>query len=128
MNSTKRSLAGGFGGGGVDGPEVVGDAVPVLAAGETERVADQVQDTGLGHRQRPSGADCVGEALEAVADDDADVVDAPVLDLGQGAPAELGAFAAVTGPQPQDVAVTFDGDPNHHVVRPVGDLAVTDLT
>lgn len=34
-----------LGGGGVDGAEVLGDPVPVLAPGEAERVADEVQHT-----------------------------------------------------------------------------------
>jgi hypothetical protein len=63
----------------------------VLAAGEAEGVADEVQHTGLGHRQRPGVPDGVGEAFEAVADHDADVIDATVLDLGEHTePAVLG--------------------------------------
>jgi hypothetical protein len=82
----------------------------VLAAGEAERVADQVQHTGLGHRQWPGGPDRVGEALEPVTDNDADVLDAPVADLGEHTEPELGAFAAVAGPEPEDVAFAIGGD------------------
>jgi hypothetical protein len=39
----------------------------------------------------------------------------------------LGALAAVTGPQPEDVAGAIDGDRQRDVDRPVGDLAVADL-
>jgi hypothetical protein len=109
------------------GRRSLGDAVPVLAAGEPERVADQVQHTGLGHRQRPRRPDRVRKALEPVAHDDADVVDAPVLDLGEHAEPELGALAAVPGPQPQDVPFTLDGDRDRGVDGPIGDLAIADL-
>ena len=74
-----------------------------------------MQHTGLHERQRPRSLDRVGQALEPVADDDADILDAAVLDLGQHLQPELGALAAVAGPQPEDVALTVDGDADGHV-------------
>ena len=68
-----------------------------------------------------------GRAFEAVADRDADVLDAAVLQLGQHLQPELGAFAAVTGPQPEDVAFPAHGDPDDHIDRLVADLPVADL-
>lgn len=47
-----------------------------------------------------------------------------VLDLGQHLQPELRALAAITGPQPEDVTFTGDGDTDDHVDRPVGDLAI----
>jgi hypothetical protein len=56
-----------------------------------------------------------------------DVFDATVLDLGEHGEPELGAFAALAGPQAEDVALAVDGDADGGVDRPVGDLAVADL-
>ena len=39
----------------------------------------------------------------------------------------LGAFAAVTGPDTEDVAVAFGGDGQGDVDRPVRDVTVADL-
>ena len=89
--------------------------------------ADQVDDAGLHHRQLPHRGDRVREGFEAVADRDADVLDAAVLQLGQHLQPELGTFAAVTGPQPQDVAFPTHGDPDDHIDRLVADLPVADL-
>src|ERR671910_1084820 len=69
----------GLGGGGVDRPQVMGDLVPVLPRREPERVPEQMDDALLDCRQVPYGGDGVGEGFEAVADRDADVVDAAVL-------------------------------------------------
>ena len=91
--------------GGVDGSQIAGHAVPVAARGEAERVADQVQHTGLHDRQRPGRFDRLGQALEPVAHDDADVLDATVLDLGEHLQPVLGALAAGADPQAEDVAL-----------------------
>jgi hypothetical protein len=40
---------------------------------------------------------------------------------------KLGSLAAVAEPQAQDVALTVDGDPDHHIDRFVADLTVADL-
>lgn len=99
----------------------------MLAAGETERVADQVQHAALDDRPWPHRVDRVRQPLQAVAHDDQDVVDAAVADLGEDLRPELGALAAVTGPQAQDVAFTLHTDRDGGVDPPVGDLAVADL-
>jgi len=112
---------------GIDRPQVVGDLVPVLPRREPERVADQVDDAGLYHGQLPHGGDGVGESLEAVADRDADVWDTAVLQLGQHLQPELGAFAAVAGPQPENVAFPAHRDSDHDIDRLVADLPVADL-
>ena len=43
---------------------------------------------------------------------DAHVLDAAVLDLGEDLQPELGALAAVAGPQPEDVPLPVHGDPD----------------
>ena len=40
---------------------------------------------------------------------------------------ELRSFAAVAGPQPEEVALALDGDPDDHIDRPADDLPVADL-
>ena len=112
---------------GVDGSQLAGHRVPVLTGREPERVADQVQHTGLHDRQRPRRADRLGESLEPVTDDDAHIGDATVLDLGEDPEPELRALSTGRGPDPEDVSLAFDGDADRGVERPVGDLTVTDL-
>jgi len=65
--------------------------------------------------------------VQAVADHHQDVVHAAVLQLGEHLQPVLGALAAVTCPQPEDVALAFAGDRERHVDRPIRDLPVTDL-
>ena len=67
----------------VDRLERAGDLAPVLAARVAERRPQEVNDAGLRHRLGPDRPDRVRQAPEPVADDHADVLDAPVLDLGQ---------------------------------------------
>ncbi len=113
--------------GGVHGPQILGHLVPVLAAREPERVADQVQHTSLHDRQRPGRLDRFRQAFQPVAHDDAHVVDTAVLDLGEDLQPVLGALAAGADPQPENVAFAIDGHTDRCVDRPVGDLAVADL-
>ncbi len=80
--------------------------------------ADQVHDAGLDHGHLPHGVDGLGQALEAAADRDADILDTPVLDLGQHREPELRPFPAVPGPQPEDVAFAVDADRSRR--RPAG--------
>lgn len=110
----------------VDRAQISGHFVPVLAGGIAERVADQVHDAGLDDSELPDRGDGLGQALEPVADRDADVLDAAVFDFGQYREPELCSFAAVPGPQPEDVAFAVDGDADSDVDRPVGDLPVAD--
>jgi len=112
---------------GIDRAQVAGHLIPVTAGGVPEGVADQVQDAGLDPGIGPRGGDGVGQALEPVAHHDAHVGDAAVLDLGQHGQPELGALAAVPGPQAQDVPLAVHGDADHHVDGPVGNLPVADL-
>jgi hypothetical protein len=68
-----------------------------------------------------------GRPAQSVADGDAHVFDAAVLDLGQHREPELRALPAIAGPQPEDVALTAAGDSDRHVDRAVHDLPVADL-
>jgi len=63
-------------------------------------------------------------ALEAVADDDADVLAATVLDLGHHAERGLRALAVVTDPDPEDVAFPVHGDAEGDTERRVPHLPV----
>jgi hypothetical protein len=54
-----------------------------------------------GYRQLPDGRDRVGEGLQAVADRDADVLNAAVLQLGQHLQPELGALTAAPAHNPR---------------------------
>jgi hypothetical protein len=65
----------------------------------------------------PHGVDGLRQALEPVADRDAHVFHAPVLDLGQHGEPELRPFSAVPGPQPEDVAFAVDADADASVGR-----------
>ena len=81
----------------------------------------------LHHGELPHRGDRVRQALQAVADRDAHVCDAAVLQLGQHLQPELRALAAVAGPQAEDVAFPVHGDPDDHIDRLVPDLPVADL-
>jgi hypothetical protein len=73
----------GFGRCGVDGLEVTGDPRPVLGAGIPKAVAQQVHDARLDNRGRPDLRHRVGQSAQAVADEDATILRAPVFDLGE---------------------------------------------
>jgi hypothetical protein len=75
--------------------------------------------TGLG----PHRGDRFRESLEAVADHDARVGQAAVLDLGEHVQPVLGAFAALADPDAEDVAVPVHGDADDHVEGPEGGLS-----
>ena len=75
----------------------------------------------------PDGVDRVGQAFQAVADGDAHIGHAAVLQLGEHLQPKLGTLIAVAGPQAQDVAFPVHGDPDHHIDRLVADLPVADL-
>jgi putative transposase len=111
----------------VDRSHVPSHGVPVLARHVAEAAADQVQYAGLYYGQRPGDVDRVGEALEPVADDDARIGHAAVLQLGEHVEPELGALRRRGRPDAEDVAAAVDGDTDGAVERPVGDLAVADL-
>src|ERR1700689_1241521 len=83
--------------------------------------------TRLDGRELPSRGDRLREALQPIADRDADVLHAGVLDLGEDAQPELRALAAIAGPEPEDVALAVDGHADHDIHRLVRDLSVTDL-
>jgi hypothetical protein len=78
---------------------------------------------------RKHGADRVREPLQPVADDEEHVVDAAVLQLAQHLQPELRRLPTTpgAGPQPEDVLVASQVDPDRCVERPVRDLAVADL-
>ena len=94
----------------------------------SEGVAHQVQHAGLHQGERPGSGDRVGQPAQPVADDDAAVLDTPVLQLGEHPEPVLRALPAVTNPQPQDVAFTGGSNPDRDVDRPVGDLPITDAS
>ena len=75
----------------------------------------------------PDGVDRVGQAFQAVADGDAHIGHAAVLQLAQHLQPKLRTFGAVTGPQAQNGAFPVDGNPNDHIDRLVADLPVADL-
>jgi hypothetical protein len=77
----------------------------------------------------PDGADRVRQALQAVADQQAHIARAAVLDLRQHPQPVLGALAVavLAGPQPQDVPLAVHGDAQRQVDGPVSDLPLTDL-
>jgi hypothetical protein len=86
-----------------------------------------MQHTRLDQRRRPCRRDRLRQAFETVAHDDANVLDATILDLGQHLQPVFGALTTSPDPQPEDVAFTVNSDADRHVDRPVGDLPVTDL-
>ena len=72
-------------------------------------------------------ADHLGQAFEPVADHEEHVLDAAVAQVGQHRHPELRALTAGAGPQPEDVPLAVEGDPDRGVERPVRDLPVADL-
>ncbi len=87
-----------------------------------------MDDARLHRGLREDCSDRVRQPLEPVADDKEHVVDAAVLQLGEHLDPELCRLpAAGAGPQPEDVLVAGQVDPDRGVERPVRDLAVADL-
>jgi hypothetical protein len=78
-----------------------------------------MQDAGLHLRVGPGGGDRLGQALEPIAHHEAHILHAPVFDLGEHRQPEFRALAAIPGPQPEDVALAIDRDPNDYVHGPV---------
>lgn len=78
-----------------------------------------MDDALLHHGELPNRGDRLGEAFEAVADRDAHVGDDAVLQLGEHLQLELGAFTAVAGPQPEDVAFPGHAHPDDLVATTV---------
>ncbi len=111
----------------VDGLESLGDLVPVLAGRVSERVPQQVNHTRLDNCARPDALHGLGKALEPVTDQHQHVVQAAVLQLGEDVQPVLGALAAVSGPDAEDVAGAVHGHRHHDVDRTVRDLPVPDL-
>ncbi len=97
-NSVKRSLAPASEGA-VYRPQIAAHLIPVLARGEPECVADQMDHARLDGRELPCRSDRLRQALQAITDGDADIVDAAVLDLGEHAQPELRALAAASPAQ-----------------------------
>lgn len=63
-----------------------------LPGDEVHGVAQQVNDAGLNHGFGEHGRDGIGEALEAIDDDEHDILSASVSDFVHNAQPELGAF------------------------------------
>jgi hypothetical protein len=78
---------------------------------------------------RPHRLDRLRQALEAVADYEAHIGGATILDLGQHPHPVLRALsvAVLAGPQPEHVAGAVDGDRERDVDRPVSHVPVPDL-
>jgi hypothetical protein len=70
---------------GVDGFDVPFHRVPILTADQSERVPDQVNNAGLDNGSRPDVCHDLGEAFEAVADEEEHIGDAAVLQVDQHA-------------------------------------------
>ena len=112
----------------VDRPELAGDLLAVLVVHPAQRRPDQVDDAGLDRRARPDARDGGGQAGQAVADHEQDVLDAAGLELAHDAGPELRALGRLD-PDAQDllaaVCVDTDGQVRglvrHHTV--VADLA-----
>ena len=64
--------------GGVDRFQISAQPVPILLGGKPEGVADQVDQTGLHDRGRPYRVDAVGQALQAVTDQEEHIRDTTV--------------------------------------------------
>ena len=111
----------------IDRFEGLHDRVAVLAAGVAETVADQVNDALLHDRLLPRRVDRFRKPFETVADGDQDVLDATVLQLGEYLQPEPRPFAAITGPDPQNLPLPGRGDAHHDIERGVADLPVSDL-
>ena len=92
---------------GVDRFHIPFEFVPVLAGGQPERVADQMDDAGLHDRGRPHVGDHLGQTFQTVADDEEHVLDAAVLEVGEHAHPKLRTLAAGAGPQPEDVPLAI---------------------
>ncbi len=120
----------GLGRGRVDGFEVLGELGPGLTRCIAKAVAQQMNDAGLHQCLGPDVADADRQALQPVADEHEDVLDAPVLDLGQDLLPEFCSFSGLgvlPGPQAQDVPITVGRDADRDVDGPVDDFAVADL-
>ena len=80
-----------------------------------------MQGAGLHDRLRPGAAHDLGRLFSPVADHEEHFPDPSVLQVGQRAHPELGAFPALSDPKPADVLVPGQGDPDRGVNRPAGD-------
>src|SRR3954451_17148519 len=86
---------------------------PVLLRGVLERVPDQMDDTCQHHSLGEHHPDRVRKSLQPVADDEEDVFNAAVLQLRKDLEPELRRLAVSgAGPQPQDVLVAGQVDPD----------------
>ncbi|MDQ1064589.1 hypothetical protein QFZ32_000028 [Streptomyces canus] len=86
-----------------------------------------MHDAGLHDRPRPDRLHRLGQALEPVADQHQHIAHAAVLDLGEDVRPVLGALAAFTCPQPQNLPPALGGHGQGHVDGPVGHRTVADL-
>jgi hypothetical protein len=69
----------------------------------------------------------LGQALEAVADDEERVLHAAVAQIGEHRHPELRTSTTAASPEPADVALAGQRDADGRVERPIRDLAVADL-
>jgi hypothetical protein len=70
---------------GIDRFDITLDLISVLAAGEPKCVAYQMDNAGLHDGLRPHVADHLGKALQPVADDEENVLDPAVAQIGEHA-------------------------------------------
>src|SRR5664280_1240467 len=87
-----------------------------------------MDDAGLDRGPREHRGDTVGQALQPVADQEEHIRHAPVLRVGEHRQPELRRLPTTSpGPDPEDVLVAVQVDPDRGVVGLVAYLAVTDL-
>src|SRR5664280_1155630 len=87
-----------------------------------------MDDAGLDRGPREHCGDTVGQALQPVADQEEHIRHAPVLQVGEHGQPELRRLPTTSaGPDPEDVLVAVQVDPDRGVVGLVAYLAVTDL-
>lgn len=72
------------GGGGVDRSQSRGEGPTVFPGTEPQRCPDEMDHTRLNQRLGPGGLDGVGQAFEAIATNNQNVVEATVAELGEG--------------------------------------------
>ena len=102
---------GGFDGGRpVDGFERSGDALRSFHEQKRIEFLIRWHHTGLDRGVGPHRLDGVGEACQPVAADHQHVCHAPVLEFGDDAQPEFGAFVSLAQPQTQHVFATVDID------------------
>src|SRR6202021_1974287 len=82
LEGVERGGGIGLGGGAVNGSKVASESLAVDVRDEAERGPDDVDDARLDDGEREGGVNGFGEALEAVAADEEEVLPPPVFQVG----------------------------------------------